>query len=59
MNLPITREYTEYIYSPDTSIDDSSEEKPNQVEMTDEHKIVIDYLNQRQVLDTNTIQLRL
>lgn len=41
------RIHREYIYSPDTSIDDSSEEKPNQVEMTDEHKIVIDYLNQK------------
>jgi len=41
------RIHREYIYSPDTSIDDSSEEKPNEVVMTDEHKIVIDYLNQK------------
>ena len=41
------RIHREYIYSPDTSIDDSSEEKPNQVVMTDEHKNVIDYLNQK------------
>lgn len=41
------RIHREYIYSPDTSIDDSSEEKPKQVVMTDEHKIVIDYLNQK------------
>lgn len=43
-NQRITREY---IYSPDTSFDDSSEEKPNEVVTTDEHKIVIDYLNQK------------
>lgn len=41
------RIHREYIYSPDTSIDDSSEEKPNEVVMTDEHRIVIDYLNQK------------
>lgn len=41
------RIHREYIYSPDTSIDDSSEEKPKQVVMTDEHKIVIDYLNEK------------
>ena len=41
------RIHREYIYSPDTSIDDSSEEKPKQVVMTDEHKIIIDYLNQK------------
>ena len=41
------RIHREYIYSPDTSIDDSSEEKPNEVVMTDEHKIVIDYLNEK------------
>lgn len=41
------RIHREYIYSPDTSIDDSSEEKPNQVVTTDEHKNVIDYLNQK------------
>ena len=41
------RIHREYIYSPDTSIDDSSEEKPKQVVMTDEHKIVIDYLNKK------------
>ena len=41
------RIHREYIYSPDTSFDDSSEEKPNEVVTTDEHKIVIDYLNQK------------
>ncbi|RKW26508.1 MAG: replication protein [Granulicatella sp.] len=41
------RIHREYIYSPDISIDDSSEEKPNQVVTTDEHKNVIDYLNQK------------
>ena len=41
------RIHREYIYSPNTSIDDSSEEKPKQVVMTDEHKIIIDYLNQK------------
>lgn len=41
------RIHREYIYSPDTSNDDSSEEKPKQVVMTDEHKIIIDYLNQK------------
>lgn len=41
------RIHREYIYSPDNSFDDSSEEKPKQVVMTDEHKIVIDYLNQK------------
>lgn len=43
-NQRITREY---IYSPDTSIDDSSEEKTNEVVMTDEHKIIVDYLNEK------------
>ena len=41
------RIHREYIYSPDTSIDDSSEEKPNQVVMTEEYRIIIDYLNQK------------
>ena len=41
------RIHREYIYSPDNSFDGSSEEKPNQVVMTDEHKIIIDYLNQK------------
>lgn len=41
------RIHREYIYSPDNSFDCSSEEKPNQVVMTDEHKIIIDYLNQK------------
>ena len=41
------RIHREYIYSPDTTIDDSSEEKPRMVAMTDEHRIVIDYLNQK------------
>lgn len=41
------RIHRDNIYSPDNSFDDSSEEKPKQVVMTDEHKIVIDYLNQK------------
>lgn len=41
------RIHRDNIYSPDNSIDGSSEEKPKQVVMTDEHKIVIDYLNEK------------
>lgn len=41
------RIHRDNIYSPDNSFDDSSEEKPKQVVMTDEHKIVIDYLNHK------------
>lgn len=41
------RIHRDNIYSPDNSINGSSEEKPKQVVMTNEHKIAIDYLNQK------------
>lgn len=41
------RIHRDNIYSPDNSFDGSSEEKPKQVVMTNEHKIAIDYLNQK------------
>ena len=41
------RIHRDNIYSPDNSFDGSSEEKPKMVVMTDEHRIVIDYLNQK------------
>ena len=41
------RIHRDNIYSSDTSTDDSSEEKPKQVVMTEEHRIIIDYLNQK------------
>lgn len=41
------RIHRDNIYSPDNSFDGSSEEKPRMVAMTDEHRIVIDYLNQK------------